>query len=112
MTGEELEAGVEAEVESSDRAKAQRYDRLRAMAAGAADHETRAWTPGVAWYFAVMRSIRRDEHLWFGGATNARVRARAIDRSLQRAVAELARERRAVNGATTELEQRAGGVAE
>lgn len=64
------------------RAKAIRYDRLVAMAAAAEAMETRPWATGTGTYFVVMRSIREDHDLWFGGATNGRVRAQQITRSL------------------------------
>lgn len=74
----------------SDEVKARRYDRLTAMAQAAEAFEGRAWADEVHPYFVVMRSIRTDPDLWFGGATNGRVRARQIHKSIVDAIRALA----------------------
>lgn len=75
--------------EKENRAKARRYDRLREMAAAAEEFEGRTWAKGRIEYFGVMRSIRTDPELWFGGATNGRVRAEQISNSVRRSVAQI-----------------------
>jgi hypothetical protein len=78
----------------SEHVKAVRFDRLTTMAVGAEDHETREWSLGAMEYFAVMRSIRTDPELWFGGSSNGKIRAEQISKSIRNAVTEYRENRR------------------
>lgn len=63
------------------------------MAEEAERHERRDWSPGAMEYFAVMRSIREDPELWFGGSSNGKVRAEQISKSIRNAVTEYRKNR-------------------
>lgn len=65
-------------------AKIVQHDRLTGRAAGAEGVETAGWAGELLNYFAVMRSMRNNPELWYGGTSNPRERAKAIEQSIRK----------------------------
>jgi hypothetical protein len=78
-----------------------RLGRLERRAAGAQAVETAGWANQALTYFAVMKSIREYPDLWFTHTSDPKQRAKAIERSITNARAELIDRYREEHGSGT-----------